>query len=218
MSVMENAVQGFEEFDFSAMPTPDRYKVLASVVLPRPIAWVVSRNASGALNAAPFSFFNAVGAAPPLIMFSVTSQAGHWKDTLNNVRASGEFVVNLVPEDLAQQMNITAVNAPAGVDETQLAGLEMMPSKAIGVPRIAGSPVALECRLYKEIELGANVMVIGEVLHAAVRSSAFANRERLYIDPDRLQLIGRMAGAGGYCRTRDQFTMDRPVWPMEPAG
>ena len=209
-------MEGFEELDFGSMRGGDRYKILASTVLPRPIAWVVSRNAEGAVNAAPFSFFNAVSSAPPLVMFSV-SAAGerHWKDTLFNVRARGEFVVNLVPEELAQQMNITAVDAPAGTDETQLAGLEMMPSKVIDVPRIAGSPVAFECRLYKEIELGSNVMVVGEILHAAVRSSAFLDIARLYIDPHKLNLIGRMAGAGGYCRTGDQFTMDRKSWPLD---
>jgi len=211
-------MEGFEEFDFSAISSGDRYKLLAGTVLPRPIAWVVSRNAEGTVNAAPFSFFNAVSSAPPLIMFSVSAYGSrHWKDTLFNVRARGEFVVNLVPEELAEAMNITAIDAPEGVDETALAKLELAPSKVVDIPRIAGSPVALECRLYKEIELGSNVMVIGEVVHAAVRSDAFANRERLHIDPEKLRLIGRMAGAGGYCRTRDQFTMDRPSWPLEPA-
>jgi flavin reductase (DIM6/NTAB) family NADH-FMN oxidoreductase RutF len=209
-------MEGFEELDFTSLPASDRYKILASTVLPRPIAWVVSRNASGTVNAAPFSFFNAVGSAPPLIMFSVSAYGErHWKDTLFNVRARGEFVVNLVPEELGEKMNITAIDAPEGVDETALAGLEMMPSKVVDVPRIAGSPVAFECRLYKEVELGANVLVLGEVLHVAVHSSAFANRERLYIDPDKLRLIGRMAGAGGYCRTRDQFVMERLAWPLE---
>lgn len=194
----------------------DRYKILASTVLPRPIAWVVTRNAEGMVNAAPFSFFNAVGSAPPILMFSVSAYGErHWKDTLFNVRTHGEFVVNLVPEELAKQMNITAIDAPAGVDETALAGLEMVPSKTVSVPRIAASPVAFECRLYKEIEIGRNVMVLGEILHAAIRSDAFANRDRLYIDPDKLKLIGRMAGAGGYCRTGDQFVMERLTWPLD---
>ncbi len=210
-------MEGFEELDFGAMKGSDRYKILASTVLPRPIAWVVSRSAAGTVNAAPFSFFNAVSSAPPLVMFSVAAAGERqWKDTLFNVRARGEFVVNLVPEELAVQMNVTAVDAPAGTDETQLAGLEMMPSKVVDVPRIAGSPVALECRLYKEIELGSNVMVLGEIVHAAVRSSAFLDVARLYIDPDKLKLIGRMAGAGGYCRTGDQFVMERLTWPLTP--
>lgn len=207
----------FEELDFGSMAPTDRYKVLVSTVVPRPIAWVVSRNAAGTLNAAPFSFFNAVGSNPPLLMFSVSAYGErHWKDTLLNIRAHPEFVVNLVPEELGPQMNITATDAPEGIDETQLAGLEMTPSKVIDVPRIAASPVAYECRLYKEIELGANVMVLGEILHASVATAAFSNRERLYIDPDKLKLIGRMAGAGGYCRTRDQFVLERLSWPLDP--
>lgn len=206
----------FEEFDFTTLPGSDRYKILASTVMPRPIAWVVSRNAEGTVNAAPFSFFNAIGSAPPLIMFSVSAYGvRHWKDTLFNVRACGEFVVNLVSEEVAEQMNITSIDAPEGIDETKLAGLEMTPSKVVDIPRIAASPIAFECKLYKEIELGANVMVIGEVVHAAIRTDAFANLQRLYIDPDKLKLIGRMAGAGGYCRTRDQFVMERPKWPLE---
>lgn len=209
-------MSGFEELDFASMKGSDRYKVMASTVLPRPIAWVVSKNAEGAVNAAPFSFFNAVSSNPPLLMFSVSAYGErHWKDTLFNVRAHGEFVVNLVPEELAEAMNITAVDAPAGVDETKLAGLELLPSKVIDVPRIAGSPVAFECRLYKEVELGSNVMVIGEILHVAVATNAFLDREKLYIDPDKLKLIGRMAGAGGYCRTGDQFVMERKTWPLE---
>ena len=113
-------------------------------------------------------------------------------------------------------MNITATNAPRGTDETSLAGLDLIPSAIIEVPRIAASPVGLECRLFQIIEPGGtSVIVLARVLYAHVRTEAFANLERLYIDPHKLRLIGRMHGSGGYCRTTDIFTIDRKSWPLD---
>jgi flavin reductase (DIM6/NTAB) family NADH-FMN oxidoreductase RutF len=207
----------FSHFDLAAMPKPDVYKLLASVIMPRPIAWVVSRDAAGSLNAAPFSFFNILSADPPLIAISFSAAADReGKDTLSNIREHKDFVVNLVSEELAPEMNITATNAPRGTDETQLAGLDLTPSAIIEVPRIAASPVGLECRLFQVIEPGgSNTIVLARVLYAHVRTEAFANLERLYIDPHQLRLIGRMHGAGGYCRTTDIFTIDRKSWPLD---
>src|SRR6201992_3777580 len=111
----------FSHFDLNAMPKPDVYKLLASVIMPRPIAWVVSRDIAGSLNAAPFSFFNILSADPPLIAISFSAASDReGKDTLSNIRDHNDFVVNLVPEELAPEMNITATNAPRGPDETQL--------------------------------------------------------------------------------------------------
>ncbi len=133
---------GFAHFDLGAMSKADGYKLLASVILPRPIAWVVTRDAEGLLNAAPFSFFNILSADPPLVAIGFSGASDRdGKDTLANIRAQGEFVVNLVPEELAQAMNITATNAPRGVDETRLAGLELTKCEVVKVPRIVGSPV-----------------------------------------------------------------------------
>jgi flavin reductase (DIM6/NTAB) family NADH-FMN oxidoreductase RutF len=207
----------FSHFDLNAMPKSDVYKLLASVIMPRPIAWVVSRDAAGSLNAAPFSFFNILSADPPLIAISFSAAADReGKDTLSNIREHKEFVVNLVPEELAPEMNITATNAPRGTDETQLAGLDLAPSALIEVPRIAASPVGLECRLFETIDPGgSNTIVLAHVLYAHVRTEAFANLERLHIDPHKLRLIGRMHGAGGYCRTTDIFTIDRKSWPLD---
>jgi flavin reductase (DIM6/NTAB) family NADH-FMN oxidoreductase RutF len=206
----------FAHFDLGAMSKADGYKLLVSVILPRPIAWVVTRDAEG-VNAAPFSFFNVLSADPPLVAIGFAAAADReGKDTLTNIRAQGEFVVNLVPEELAQAMNITATNAPRGVDETRLAGLELVKCEVVNVPRIEGSPVGLECKLFQVIETGGSgTIVLGRIVYAHVRESAFANLERLHVDPSQLRLIARMHGAGGYCTTRDTFTVDRLSWPLE---
>src|SRR5882724_7077846 len=206
----------FASFDLAAMSKGDGYKLLASVILPRPIAWVVTRAADGSVNAAPFSFFNIVSSDPPLLAISFSSTSDRdGKDTLAHIREKGEFVVNLVSEELAEAMNITATNAPRGTDETKLAGLEMAESAVVDVPRIAASPVALECRLFQVIEPGGtSTIMLGRIVYAHVLTEAFSDLERLYVDPAKLRLIGRMHGAGGYCRTRDTFTIERKNWPL----
>lgn len=208
----------FTHFDVGAMPKLDAYKLLASVIMPRPIAWVVSRDLAGSVNAAPFSFFNILSSDPPLVAISFAAASDRdAKDSLAHIRARGEFVINMVPEELAQEMNITATNAPRGTDETKLAGLDLTPSTLVDVPRIAASPVALECKLYQTLEPGpSTTIVLAQIVYAHVRTSAFASLERLYIDPHQLRLIGRMHGAGGYCRTTDIFTLDRKSWPLGP--
>ncbi|HEY4358706.1 MAG TPA: flavin reductase family protein [Acidobacteriaceae bacterium] len=207
----------FSHFDLAALSKSDSYKLLASVILPRPIAWVVSRDVDGSVNAAPFSFFNIVSADPPLvaICFSGTSDRTE-KDSLANIVARGEFVVNMVPEELAEAMNITATNAPRGVDETKLAGLELAPSSVIDVPRIADSPVAMECKLFETITPGGtSTICLGRVVYVHVRTDAFEDVERLHIDPAQLRLIARMHGGGGYTTTRDIFNIDRKNWPLK---
>lgn len=210
------ASEAFSEFDLEAMSKSDSYKLLASVILPRPIAWVVSQDKNGDVNAAPFSFFNIVSADPPLVAFSIGSAPDReHKDTLANVRERGEFVVNMVPEELAEAMNITAANAPKGIDETKLAGLNLVAGRQVSVPRIHGSPVALECKLFQVLEPGGtSVVVLGRIVYAHVRTSAFEDLSRLHIDAAKLRLIGRMHGGGGYCTTRDVFTMARKDWPL----
>ena len=209
-------VDGFAHFDLGTMAKADGYKLLASVIMPRPIAWVVSRGAEG-LNAAPFSFFNILSADPPLVAIGFSGASDRdGKDTLTNIRAQGEFVVNLVPEELAQAMNLTATNAPRGIDETQLAGLALTKCEVVSVPRIEASPVGLECTLFQVIETGGTgTIVLGRIVRAHVRESAFVNREKLYVDPSQLRLIGRMHGSGGYCTTRETFNIERLSWPLE---
>lgn len=217
---------GFAHFDLAAMTKGDSYKLLASVILPRPIAWVVSREADGpdgvggSVNAAPFSFFNIVSSDPPLVAISISGAPDRvYKDTLGNIRARREFVVNMVPEELAEAMNVTATNAPTGMDETRLAGLELAPCAVVAVPRIAGSPVGLECELYEILEPGgASTIVLGRIVYAHVREDVFDGpdgRETLHVDPAKMRLIGRMHGGGGYCTTRDVFTIERKSWPFE---
>lgn len=208
--------EAFSNFDLSTMKKADSYKLLASVIVPRPIAWIVSRDSAGEVNAAPFSFFNIVSADPPIVAISIAAPPDRsLKDTLANIRERGEFVVNMVPEELAVAMNITATNAPRGMDETKLAGLELVPCSVVDVPRIAGSPVALECKLFETLQPGGEtVIVLGRILYVHVRRSAFEDESRLHIDPAKLRLIGRMHGGGGYCTTRDLFTIERKSWPL----
>ncbi len=214
-AVAPAAAETFSHFDLAALSKGDTYKLLASVILPRPIAWVVTKSAAGELNAAPFSFFNIVSSDPPLVaigFYAAPDREG--KHTLTFLREKGEFVINLVPEELAEAMNTTAINAPRGTDETQLAGLELLPSATVDVPRIAGSPVALECRLFQLIEPGGSTTIaLARVVYVHVRTSAFEDVGRLHIDPAQLRLIGRMHGGGGYCTTRDVFTVERKNWP-----
>ena len=216
----EAAVQPSEEpfshFDLGAMSSGEVYKLLASVILPRPIAWVVSKDNAGRLNAAPFSFFNVLSADPPLIAIAFSAAPDReGKDTLAFIRERQEFVVNMVPEELAEAMNVTASNAPRGIDETKLAGLELASCAVVDVPRIAASPVALECRLFQTIEPSPSMtIVLGKVVYAHVRTRAFTDVHRLHIDPAEMRLIGRMHGGGGYCTTRDVFTLERKSWPL----
>jgi flavin reductase (DIM6/NTAB) family NADH-FMN oxidoreductase RutF len=207
----------FSHFDLATTPAADAYKLLASTIMPRPIAWVVSRDAAGVVNAAPFSFFNIVSADPPLVAISFSGAPDRdGKDTLANIRARHEFVVNMVPEELAEAMNTTATNAPRGVDETELAALELTPSTLIDIPRIAGSPVAFECKLVETLNFGgSSTICLGRIIYIHVRTSAFEDLDRLHIDPNQLCLIGRMHGTGGYTTTRDLFNIDRKSWPLK---
>ncbi len=198
-------------FDFDTISPQDRYKLLVSTVGPRPIAWVVTQDAKGVTNAAPFSFFNAISGDPPLVIIGIGGRKpGDAKDTGNNIRETGQFVVNMVSDANAQAMNITAIDFPHGVDEIKEAGLTTLPSVKIKVPRIAESPVALECERFMNIDLGSDrTLVIGKVLAVHVQDDCVLNAERCYIDNEKLDLIGRLHGAGWYSRTRDRFDLPR---------
>jgi flavin reductase (DIM6/NTAB) family NADH-FMN oxidoreductase RutF len=198
-------------FDFSKMPQKECYKVMVSTITPRPIAWVVSQNAHGHLNAAPFSFFNAFAGNPPVIGIGIGSHSvGHAKDTRGNIRETGEFVVNLVSEEVAEQMNITAITFEPSVNEMAQAGLETVPSTMVKPPRIALSPVAMECQLMQIIELSPeDGLVLGRIVAMHVRDEFVLDAAKNYIDTPGLKLIGRMHGAGWYARTSDLFEMPR---------
>ena len=156
-----NDTQTYSSFDLAGMSAGNSYKLLASLVMPRPIAWITTIDADGLVNAAPFSFFNLVSADPPLaaIGFSGASDRES-KDTLANIRATGELVINLVPEELADAMNVTATAAPRGTDEMALAGLERAASTQVRPPRIAASPASFECRTFQIIEPGGQSTIL----------------------------------------------------------
>src|ERR1700679_4244277 len=133
-------------FEFSETASRDVYKLLVSTIQPRPIAWVTTQDVDGTINAAPFSFFNAVSGDPPVVAFGIGGRGpGDVKDTGGNIRRTGQYVINLCSFPLAEQMNITAIDFPKNVDELQEAGLTTAPSKIVSVPRIAEAPVAFEC-------------------------------------------------------------------------
>ena len=161
-------------FDLAGIAPTDRYKLLASTITPRPIAWVTTVDTGGRPNAAPYSFFNVLGEDPPVVGFSVADRGpGLKKDTEVNVRQSGEFVVNLVSRATLERMNITAIDFPPEVDELDVSGLRTTPAAHVSVPLIAESPVSLECRLFQIVELGPlRSLFIGEVLaiHVADRA------------------------------------------------
>ena len=198
-------------FDLTTLPPLDQYKLLASTVVPRPIAWVVSLSAEGRLNAAPFSFFNVFGAGPPILCIGIGARRpGDCKDTGENIRQTGEFVVNLVAHDNAEAMNVTAIEFGPEIDELAEAKLTTLPSFKVRPPRIAESPVAMECLRHSIIEFGPDrALVIGEVVAMHVRDDAVLDAERCHIDTPKLDLIGRMHGGGWYSRTTDRFDMPR---------
>ncbi len=202
-------------FDFATLSAQNRYKLLISTIVPRPIAWVVSIDAEGRRNAAPFSFFNALVGDPPVVAVGIGGRRpedapGTWKDTGANIRATRQFVVNLVPYDARAAMNVTAIEFPHDIDELAQAGLTTLPSVKVAPPRIAESPVALECELLSIVEVAIDrAIVLGRVLAVHVRDDCVLDEKRCYIDTPKLDLIGRMHGAGWYARTTDRFEMPR---------
>ena len=191
---------------------PFAYKLLAATVMPRPIAWVVTKGAQG-INAAPYSFFNVMGSAPPTLVLGLMADAGRgFKDTARNILDTGEFVVNLVPEALVQAMNITAVDAPSGTNELDLAGLATTASVHVSPPRITASPVAFECRALSSVVTGPNqTIVIGRVVSVVIEDRFVLDYARAHIDTPALDLVARSYGST-YVRSRDTFELARPKW------
>jgi flavin reductase (DIM6/NTAB) family NADH-FMN oxidoreductase RutF len=198
-------------FDFADIAAEARYKLLVSTITPRPIAWVVSQDAAGVLNAAPFSFFNAFAGDPPVVGIGIGShKPGRPKDSRANIGETGQFVVNLVSEETAKAMNVTAIEFDRGVNELTQAGLTTLPSIRVKPPRIAESPVSMECELMQIVDLGSsNGLVLGRVLAMHIRDDAVIDATKYYIDTPKLKLIGRMHGRAWYARTSDLFEMPR---------
>lgn len=195
-------------FDCAAIGGKLSYKLLSSTIVPRPIAWVVTRSDAGCLNAAPFSFFNAFSGDPPVACLGIGEGLQGPKDTVNNLRANGELVINLVSEANVLAMNITATPFGAEINELEEAGLATVASTHVKPPRIAASPVSFECRVREIIPMGqANHLILVNVLAAHVIDEAITDAERCRIDASRLDLVGRMESPGWYVRTRDRFML-----------
>ena len=198
------------QLDFSTLRPVECYKVLASLITPRPIAWITTANQEGAVNAAPFSFFNCFGSNPPIVAFAPgNKEPGIPKDTARNIRNNREFVVNIADETLADKMVATSASLPHGESELALTGLTTAKSVSVMAPRIAEAPVSFECREWATLEIGSNRMVVGTVHHAHIRDGI--------LDPDTLHLqtemflpVGRMAAPDWYCRTSNQYEIKRP--------
>jgi flavin reductase (DIM6/NTAB) family NADH-FMN oxidoreductase RutF len=199
------------------LPYREFYRILISSVAPRPIAWVSTISREGIPNLAPFSFFNVISAKPPVLGFSPALRRlehGHTsKDTLRNIRETGEFVVNLVTYELAEAMNLTSGEYDSSVDEFELAKLAARPSTVVRPPQVAASPVSFECKLYQIMDFGdeppSGSFVMGEIVALHVSETVMKEGR---LDPEALDLVGRMGGAQ-YSRTRERFAMERPKVP-----
>jgi flavin reductase (DIM6/NTAB) family NADH-FMN oxidoreductase RutF len=203
------------EWDPAQRPAADNYRFLCSAVAPRPVAWITTLDpATGVANAAPFSWYNAVSSDPPMVMTAITDRAdGTPKDTVRNIRASGEYVVNVATRALAQAMVESSADYPPGVSEVEALGLATAPSVRVAPPRLAASPVHLECRLDRIIELGARAkvhLVLGEVVHCAADDGVLDPQG--CVDPAQVTFVARMGGSD-YVDTSARFPMRRPRAP-----
>ncbi|HXF49465.1 MAG TPA: flavin reductase family protein [Verrucomicrobiae bacterium] len=186
------------------------YRLMISAIVPRPIAFISTVSKSGVLNLAPFSYFMGVCSRPPTIAVSIIERPSGPKDTANNIQDTAQFTVNIVTEEIAEKMNIASGDYPPEVDEFKMAGLTPMPSTLITPPRVAESPISMECRLVEMSKVGespyASYLTLGEVLLFHIQDELWADGE---VDVRKLLAIGRMSGPR-YTKTRDIFEMPRP--------
>lgn len=199
-----------KDYDFAETPPDVRYKLLIATVVPRPIALVTTLDSHHGINAAPYSFFNVLSHDPAVVALGIERRAdGRPKDTVANIDASGEFVVNLVDETMAQGMVVCGADVEPGVNELALAGFTAAPSLHVRCPRIAEAPVALECRMIRDIRLGIEnkrAILLAEVLALRIHPDLVDDANR--VDMMRTRIIGRLAGAD-YVRLSDVFSVPR---------
>jgi flavin reductase (DIM6/NTAB) family NADH-FMN oxidoreductase RutF len=204
-----NKVFNFMQIDPSLQTTADNYKLLTNLVVPRPIAWISSLSQSGVINLAPFSFFNAVGSDPMYVVIGIGRRdSGEPKDSARNIQSSGEFVVNLVTEDLLAAMNISAAEFPPDESELSAVNLHAAPSVRLKAPRLAEAQASLECKLFQSQPLGANTLYIGEVVMFHVADHLLG--PRLHIN--NFAPIGRLGSPSMYCRTTDRIELTRVTY------
>jgi len=180
------------------------YRLLNSVVIPRPIAWVSSRSADGVDNLAPHSFFTVACTDPPIVQFTSVGR----KDSLDNVEATREFVVNFTPKPLFEAVNATSVNAPPEVSEFDAVGITREPSRRVAPPRVADAPVAIECVLHDTLPLGDCTVVLGRVLHMAIAEEAMRDGRPA---ADLLRPLARLGGRQ-WSTLGEILEIDRPRW------
>jgi flavin reductase (DIM6/NTAB) family NADH-FMN oxidoreductase RutF len=198
--------------DFAALSSRDAYSWMVNLITPRPIAWVSTISQDGKTNLAPFSFFQGVCANPPTLLFTgANDRTGRKKDTIVNIEQTSEFVVNLVPYSLREPMNASSATLPHGESEFDAFSIPTAPSQHIRPPRVANSPVALECKLDRIVHIGegalAGNVVFGRILCAHVNDTVLNSGGK--IDPAKLDTIGRMGG-DLYTRTTERFSIERP--------
>jgi flavin reductase (DIM6/NTAB) family NADH-FMN oxidoreductase RutF len=204
------------QIDPALQTNADNYKILTNVVVPRPIAWITSLNQKGDINLAPFSFFNAVGSDPLYIVVGIgLHDDGTVKDTARNIGSRGEFVVNLVTEQLLHAMNVSAAEFPPDQSELIATDLHAAAAVKLGTPRLAEAQVSLECRLFKSHALGANTLFIGEVVMFHVADHLMGPRFHV----NGFAPVGRLGSPSAYCRTTDRFELQRVSysnWRKQP--
>jgi flavin reductase (DIM6/NTAB) family NADH-FMN oxidoreductase RutF len=207
------------ELDAEKLDSGDAYRLMNSIIIPRPIAWVSTISRDGKANLAPFSYFNGVGSEPPALSLSVSNRDdGSPKDTLRNIQDTGEFVVNAVPRRLAEAMNATSAELPHGESEFAEAGLAEVPSVSVRPPGVAGSPARMECRLIQVVPVGEANVIIGRIVRFHVEEGILAEArpgKLPTVDAERLDPLARLGGAD-YARIAERFSMLRPRSPRPP--
>ena len=205
-------------WDMAALSPADRYRLIVNTVTPRPIAWVVTQGPAGTRNCAPHSFFNALSDDPPLVVLGLMAHhtRGGDKDTARLIRETGEFTIALVSEADGPAMNLTAADAPPGVDEIAYAGIATCASLHVAPPLIASAPVSFECRTFQIIDPSPrSTIVLGEILAIHIADEFLdGDPARVRIDTPAMRLIGRQHGSGHYVRNTDSFEMGRLGWPL----
>lgn len=194
-------------FDLDGIDPAQRYKLLVGLIVPRPIAWVTTRGASGVVNAAPFSFFNMLSNDPPLVALSIDNRDdGPMKDTARNIVETGEFVVNLVDESVVEAMHACSRDYPPDTSEVETLGLATAPSERVGPPRLADAPVSIECRLHTHVKVDPPHIFIGQ-MHWLHTRDGIVDPETQRIRFEAYSPVGRLF-ANRYFRTNDQFTVE----------